>query len=220
MYFISGVTIQSTLDKSNIKDPSEKAGPLQKVKIPKKDGQSFKVSYAFITFKHAMSVPYSIQLLDGIHLHGKPLKLQSRTGSVHQNPQNVELQRQMSGSSPRHHYGNDPSPSAMQRSTSRQGSYDRDRDRSRSHDRGHDRGSGSRDQNGGRDLSVISLSGQFSTNSPRPRDMDPLQTRRERILHNQAASLEIHRHRNDRHRAPNPYDRDPRQPWHQSAYRR
>lgn len=56
------------------------AGPLERVKIPKdKDGR-FR-TYAFVTFKHEISVPYAISLLGGIKLLGRNLRLQSRTGS-------------------------------------------------------------------------------------------------------------------------------------------
>lgn len=36
-------------------------------------------SYAFITFKHSVSVPYSIELMNGIRLYQRPLLLQTRT---------------------------------------------------------------------------------------------------------------------------------------------
>lgn len=56
------------------------AGPLEKVTIPVKDGRPQK--FGFVTFKHECSVPYAIQLLDGIRVWGNPLRLQPRTGAT------------------------------------------------------------------------------------------------------------------------------------------
>ena len=39
--------------------------------------------FAFVTFKHAVSVPYTIKLMDGINLNKRQLRLQSRTRSSH-----------------------------------------------------------------------------------------------------------------------------------------
>jgi len=52
---------------------------LEKVKIAtdKRSGPK----YAFITFKHSVSVPYTIQLMNGIRLYDLPLRLQERNGS-------------------------------------------------------------------------------------------------------------------------------------------
>lgn len=56
------------------------AGPLESVKILKdKDGRQR--NYGFVTFKHAVSVPYSIALMGGISLYGKPIRLDARSGS-------------------------------------------------------------------------------------------------------------------------------------------
>ncbi|KAM9299355.1 RNA-binding protein 7 [Gastrophryne carolinensis] len=58
------------------------AGPLITVKIPKdKDGKA--KQFAFINFKHEESVPYAMNLLSGIKLNGRPLKIQFRSGSSH-----------------------------------------------------------------------------------------------------------------------------------------
>ncbi|XP_005988225.1 RNA-binding protein 7 [Latimeria chalumnae] len=58
------------------------AGPLVKVKIPKdKDGKP--KQFAFVNFKHEESAPYGMQLLNGIRLFGRPLKIQFRSGSSH-----------------------------------------------------------------------------------------------------------------------------------------
>lgn len=59
------------------------AGPLFRVAIAK-DKEGKPKQFAFITFKHEESVPYSLNLLNGIRLYGRPLKLQFRTGSVHE----------------------------------------------------------------------------------------------------------------------------------------
>lgn len=56
------------------------AGPLERVKIPKERDGRFR-SYAFVTFKHEVSVPYAITLLSGTKLHGRHLRLQSRSGN-------------------------------------------------------------------------------------------------------------------------------------------
>lgn len=56
------------------------AGPLSGVKLmPDKPGGI----YAFITFKHTESVPYTINLMNGIQLFEKPLNLKPRNGSIH-----------------------------------------------------------------------------------------------------------------------------------------
>ncbi|KAJ7305030.1 hypothetical protein JRQ81_010807 [Phrynocephalus forsythii] len=58
------------------------AGPVIKVKIPKdRDGKA--KQFAFVNFKHEESVPYSMNLLNGIKLFGRPLKIQYRSGSSH-----------------------------------------------------------------------------------------------------------------------------------------
>uniref|UniRef100_A0A8D0E7D7 RNA-binding protein 7 n=1 Tax=Salvator merianae TaxID=96440 RepID=A0A8D0E7D7_SALMN len=58
------------------------AGPVIKVKIPKdRDGKP--KQFAFVNFKHEESVPYSMSLLNGIKLFGRPLKIQFRSGSTH-----------------------------------------------------------------------------------------------------------------------------------------
>nr|XP_033774370.1 RNA-binding protein 7 [Geotrypetes seraphini] len=58
------------------------AGPVIKVKIPKdKDGKA--KLFAFVNFKHEESAPYGMNLLTGIRLFGRPLKIQFRSGSSH-----------------------------------------------------------------------------------------------------------------------------------------
>lgn len=53
---------------------------MDKVAIAKeKDGRQ--KNFAFVTFSHDVSVPYTIQLMDGMQLFGRPLRLQSRPGT-------------------------------------------------------------------------------------------------------------------------------------------
>lgn len=74
------------------------AGPVIKVKIPKdKDGKP--KQFAFVNFKHEVSVPYAMNLLNGIKLFGRPIKIQFRSGSSHAS-QDVSL------SYSQHHVGN------------------------------------------------------------------------------------------------------------------
>lgn len=60
------------------------AGPLRKVTIPQSNGKA--KNFGFITFKHECSVTYAIELMGGVKLYGKPLRLQCRTqqGRDHQ----------------------------------------------------------------------------------------------------------------------------------------
>lgn len=60
------------------------AGPLIKVKIPK-DNDGRAKQFAFVNFKHEVSVPYGMNLLNGTKLYGRPLKIQFRSGSTHMN---------------------------------------------------------------------------------------------------------------------------------------
>nr|KAF6324775.1 hypothetical protein mMyoMyo1_008247 [Myotis myotis] len=104
------------------------AGPVIKVKIPKdKDGKP--KQFAFVNFKHEVSVPYAMNLLNGIKLFGRPIKIQFRSGSSHAS-QDVSLsysQHHVGNSSPtstspnRHERTVDnmtPSPQIIQRSFS------------------------------------------------------------------------------------------------------
>ncbi|XP_022368762.1 RNA-binding protein 7 isoform X1 [Enhydra lutris kenyoni] len=88
------------------------AGPVVKVKIPKdKDGKP--KQFAFVNFKHEVSVPYAMNLLNGIKLFGRPIKIQFRSGSSH-------ASQDVSVSYPQHHVGNSSptstSPSRYERS--------------------------------------------------------------------------------------------------------
>ncbi|XP_066495874.1 RNA-binding protein 7 [Tiliqua scincoides] len=80
------------------------AGPVIKVKIPKdRDGKP--KMFAFVNFKHEESVPYSMSLLNGIKLYGRPLKIQFRSGSSHTSQE---------GSLPYSHHGSaNGSPSSV-----------------------------------------------------------------------------------------------------------
>ncbi|KAK4294846.1 hypothetical protein Pmani_032557 [Petrolisthes manimaculis] len=54
------------------------AGPLQYVRIPKDRESKKPKNFGFICYLHSVSVPYAIELMDGIVLHGRVLKVQSR----------------------------------------------------------------------------------------------------------------------------------------------
>ncbi|XP_043532703.1 RNA-binding protein 7-like [Chiloscyllium plagiosum] len=71
------------------------SGPLLAVKIPKdKDGKS--KQYAFVHFKHVESVHYGKNLLNGIQLYGKAIKIQFRSGSVHESREGNQSQNSTS----------------------------------------------------------------------------------------------------------------------------
>uniref|UniRef100_A0A8C0SFD3 RRM domain-containing protein n=1 Tax=Canis lupus familiaris TaxID=9615 RepID=A0A8C0SFD3_CANLF len=71
------------------------AGPIVKVKIPNGKPKQF----AFVNFKHKVSVPYAMNLLNGIKLFGRPIKIQFRSGSSH-------ASRDVNLLYPQHHLGN------------------------------------------------------------------------------------------------------------------
>ena len=56
------------------------AGPLDKVSIAKEKETGKQKSFAFVTFVHDVSVPYTIKLMDGTQLFGRNLRLQTRPG--------------------------------------------------------------------------------------------------------------------------------------------
>ncbi|NWS74720.1 RBM7 protein, partial [Crotophaga sulcirostris] len=79
------------------------AGPVIKVKIPKdRDGRP--KQFAFVNFKHEESVPYGLNLLNGIKLYGRPIRIQFRAGSSHAS------QDGHPGCSPHGAAGSSPSP--------------------------------------------------------------------------------------------------------------
>ncbi|XP_031429432.1 RNA-binding protein 7 isoform X2 [Clupea harengus] len=59
-------------------------GPMIKVKIPK-DNDGRPKQFAFVNYKHEVSVPYGMSLLNGTKLFGRQLKIQFRSGSSHVN---------------------------------------------------------------------------------------------------------------------------------------
>ncbi|XP_060702693.1 RNA-binding protein 7-like isoform X2 [Hemiscyllium ocellatum] len=78
------------------------SGPLLAVKIPKdKDGKS--KQYAFVHFKHVESVHYGKNLLNGIQLYGKAIKIQFRSGSVHESREGSQSQNSTSSFAPPSH---------------------------------------------------------------------------------------------------------------------
>ncbi|XP_051895963.1 RNA-binding protein 7 [Pristis pectinata] len=67
------------------------AGPLLAVKIPRdKDGKS--KQFAFVNFKHEESVHYGRDLLNGIQLYGRAIKIQFRSGSSHESREGSQSQ--------------------------------------------------------------------------------------------------------------------------------
>ncbi|CAL8335085.1 unnamed protein product [Boreogadus saida] len=60
------------------------AGPLCKTKIPK-DNEGKQKTFGFAVYRHEVSVPYAMQLLDGTTLFGKTIAVQFRSGSSHSN---------------------------------------------------------------------------------------------------------------------------------------
>lgn len=56
----------------------QQAGPLYYVKIPKDRASGRLKNFAFVCFRHDVSVPYAIDLLNGIPLFNRNLKVQSR----------------------------------------------------------------------------------------------------------------------------------------------
>ncbi|XP_022602046.1 RNA-binding protein 7-like [Seriola dumerili] len=58
------------------------AGPLTKTKIPK-DSDGKQKTFGFAVYKHEVSVPYAMQLLDGTSLFGRTIHVQFRSGSSH-----------------------------------------------------------------------------------------------------------------------------------------
>ncbi|XP_062242508.1 RNA-binding protein 7 [Platichthys flesus] len=58
------------------------AGPLIRTKIPK-DLDGKQKTFGFAVYKHEVSVPYAMELLDGSSLFGRTLHVQFRSGSSH-----------------------------------------------------------------------------------------------------------------------------------------
>ncbi|XP_067910012.1 RNA-binding protein 7-like [Heterodontus francisci] len=75
------------------------AGPLLAVKVPKdKDGKS--KQFAFVHFKHIESVHYGKDLLNGIQLYGRAIKIQFRSGSVHESREGNQSQNSTASHTP------------------------------------------------------------------------------------------------------------------------
>ncbi|KAK7881978.1 hypothetical protein WMY93_028152 [Mugilogobius chulae] len=60
------------------------AGPLIRTKIPK-DPDGKQKTFGFAVYKHEVSAPYAMQLLNGTTLFGKSIHVQFRSGSSHGN---------------------------------------------------------------------------------------------------------------------------------------
>eukprot|EP00069_Balaena_mysticetus_P002027 bmy_00676T0 len=80
-----------------VRPGTRQAGPVIKVKIPKDEDGKPK-QFAFVNFKREVSVPYAMNLLNGIKLFGRPIKIQFRSGSSH-------ASQEVSLSYPQHHVG-------------------------------------------------------------------------------------------------------------------
>ncbi|KAF7652355.1 hypothetical protein LDENG_00097880 [Lucifuga dentata] len=65
------------------------AGPLIKTKIPK-DSDGKQKSFGFAVYKHEVSVPYAMQLLNGTSLFGRAIHVQFRSGSSHSSTGNSQ----------------------------------------------------------------------------------------------------------------------------------
>lgn len=57
------------------------AGPLIKTKIPK-DADGKQKTFGFAVYKHEVSVPYAMELLNGTSLYGRTLHVQFRSGEL------------------------------------------------------------------------------------------------------------------------------------------
>ncbi|KAM8902958.1 RNA-binding protein 7 [Spinachia spinachia] len=97
------------------------AGPLIKTKIPK-DPDGKQKTFGFAVYKHEVSVPYAMQLLDGTPLYGRTIHVQFRSGSSHSSsPGNSHNTSPANNPNPHgqrtpNHFGN--LPTQMQRSFS------------------------------------------------------------------------------------------------------
>ncbi|XP_053729188.1 RNA-binding protein 7 [Synchiropus splendidus] len=64
------------------------AGPLIRTKIPR-DPDGKQKTFGFAVYKHEVTPPYAIQLLDGTSLFGRNIHVQHRSGSNHHSSQNA-----------------------------------------------------------------------------------------------------------------------------------
>lgn len=63
--------------------------PLERVAIPT-DREGRKSNYGFITFKHELSVPFAVKLLNGIKMFDKGLNVKPRNGGTQQDKQSAQ----------------------------------------------------------------------------------------------------------------------------------
>lgn len=66
---------------------------MQKISIPKRDGKQ--CPFAFVTFKHKLSVEYALSLFDGTKLFNRVLTLKERNGNKQQQQQGNSRMEQM-----------------------------------------------------------------------------------------------------------------------------
>ncbi|KAK6173730.1 hypothetical protein SNE40_017135 [Patella caerulea] len=178
------------------------AGPLEKVVIPK-DKQGIPRRFAFVTFQHAVSVQYAKEVMEGIRLFGRTLNLQNRGGGGNESPRNSPA------SSPRH-FNPDPQnlrpPPNYNRSNTWNG-----RDSERSPNQRPNNYSPQPEltnpyAQGKNYMSMDVLRGQAPTNnlnmqSMQPREHDSTDARRQRILHQQEMSINMHSQGHQRNRS-------------------
>ncbi|XP_009861815.2 uncharacterized protein LOC104266689 [Ciona intestinalis] len=90
MIVMSGADDASTLFVGNLHDKVTEAilyelflqaGPIKKVHIPVDHKNGRNRPYGFVTFRHEVSVPYSIKLMDGIQVFEYSLKVDKRKAS-------------------------------------------------------------------------------------------------------------------------------------------
>lgn len=185
------------------------AGPLEKVKLATdKDGRSKR--FAFVTFKHECSVPYTIELMNGLALFGTNLRLQTRTGSsnsaTYDGGSSGNTAQVSPYNSPVQQVGsNHPSPHSLQRSQT---------------------------WHGNSQAGPVARSPDINfRNLPNMQPRSGLiaavsfQQQRERVLQQQSVQVQIHRQQviqrlaHPQLPAANPYGRSSR-PWQQAPYRR
>ncbi|XP_011299773.1 RNA-binding protein 7 isoform X2 [Fopius arisanus] len=71
------------------------AGPLEKVNIPKdRDGKP--KNFGFVTFKHAVSVPYALELLEGTSIYNRSLTIKARQLSTDPPPSSISRNTNLS----------------------------------------------------------------------------------------------------------------------------
>lgn len=196
------------------------AGPLEKVFRPKeKDGTPKR--FAFVEFVHPESVPYAIQVMEGIRLYGQNLRLKARTGSQHDanvhssSPgQNMNLYSDYSSSPQAHNFPGSRNGPEFQRSRSYHGQEQMKRGPPSGPSplamagNGHFKPAPQRSVSGGEDGQSFNGPGNpliqpLSVMGPMAPHMQPqnMAGRRDRVLRQQAISFQAHSAMN----AHNPY---------------